>query len=155
MLAALAKLGIQRAFDLVLHLPMRYDDETRLYPIGTAPEGAPVLVEGVVIDNAIKFRPKRQLVCSVEDKSGVVIMRFLNFYGSQAKQLAPGARVRLFGEIRQGFFGAEMVHPRYRIVRDDTPVAQTLTPIYPTTAGLSQANLQRMTREAMSASDLA
>ncbi|MDB5808533.1 MAG: recG [Betaproteobacteria bacterium] len=155
MLAALAKLGIQREFDLVLHLPMRYDDETRLYPISAAPEGAPVLVEGVVTDNAIKFRPKRQLVCTVEDASGVVMMRFLNFYGSQVKQLAPGTRVRLFGEIRQGFFGAEMVHPRYRVVRDDTPLAQTLTPVYPTTAGLNQANLQRMTRAALSVNDLA
>ena len=154
-IAALAKLGIHREFDLVLHLPMRYDDETRLYPISEAPEGAPALVEGVVIDNAIKYRPKRQLVCTVEDASGTVVMRFLNFYGSQVKQLAPGTRVRLFGEIRQGFFGAEMVHPRYRVVREDTPVATTLTPVYPTTAGLSQASLQRFTRDALKASELA
>ena len=155
LIAALARLGIHREFDLVLHLPLRYDDETRLYRIADAPPGAPVLVEGVVTDNAIKFRPKRQLVCTVEDESGVLVMRFLNFYMSQAKQLAPGTRVRLFGEVRQGFFGAEMVHPRYRVVRDDTPVAQTLTPVYPTTAGLSQANLQRLTREALAACDLA
>ena len=154
-IAALAKLGIHREFDLVLHLPMRYDDETRLYPISDAPEGAPALVEGVVIDNAIKYRPKRQLVCTVEDASGTVVMRFLNFYGSQIKQLAPGTRVRLFGEIRQGFFGAEMVHPRYRVVREDTPVATTLTPVYPTTAGLSQASLQRFTRDALKASEMA
>ncbi len=154
-LVALAKLGIHRAFDLVLHLPMRYDDETRLHSISNAPEGTPALVEGVVTDNAVKFRPKRQLVCTVEDASGVLVMRFLNFYMSQVKQLAPGTRVRLFGEIRQGFFGAEMVHPRYRIVREDTSVATTLTPVYPTTAGLNQANLQRMTRDALAASDLA
>ena len=117
LLAALAKLGIHREFDLVLHLPLRYDDETTLYRISDAPAGAPALVEGVVTDNAIKFRPKRQLVCTVEDESGVLVMRFLNFYMSQVKQLAPGTRVRLFGEIRQGFFGAEMVHPRYRVVR--------------------------------------
>ncbi len=153
-LAAFAKLGIQCEFDLVLHLPMRYDDETKLHRISAAPEGAPALVEGVVIDNAIKYRPKRQLVCTVEDESGVLAMRFLNFYGSQVKQLAPGTRVRLFGEIRQGFFGAEMVHPKYRVVNADTPIAQTLTPVYPTTAGLSQANLQRLAREALAASDL-
>ena len=153
-LAAFAKLGIQREFDLVLHLPMRYDDETKLHRISEAPEGAPALVEGVVTDNAIKYRPKRQLVCTVEDESGVLAMRFLNFYGSQVKQLAPGTRVRLFGEIRQGFFGAEMVHPKYRVVNADTPIAQTLTPVYPTTAGLSQANLQRLAREALAASDL-
>ncbi len=153
-LAALAKLGIHREFDLVLHLPMRYDDETRLHLISEAPEGTPALVEGVVTDNAIKFRPKRQLVCTVEDASGVLVMRFLNFYMSQVKQLAPGTRVRLFGEIRQGFFGAEMVHPRYRVVRADTPIANTLTPVYPTTAGLNQASLQRLTRDALNASDL-
>lgn len=152
--AAFAKLGIQREFDLVLHLPMRYDDETKLHRISEAPGGAPALVEGVVTDNAIKYRPKRQLVCTVEDESGVLFMRFLNFYGSQVKQLAPGTRVRLFGEIRQGFFGAEMVHPKYRVVSADTPVAQTLTPVYPTTAGLSQANLQRLARDALAASDL-
>ena len=154
LLAAFAKLGIHREFDLVLHLPMRYDDETQLHRISAAPEGAPVLVEGVVTDNAIKFRPKRQLVCTVEDESGVLVMRFLNFYMSQVRQLAPGTRVRLFGEIRQGFFGAEMVHPRYRVVGENAPVAKTLTPVYPTTAGLSQANLQRLAREALAVSDL-
>ena len=153
-LERLAKLGIHREFDFVLHLPLRYDDETHLWPIGEAPHGEIVLVEGTIVDNAIKYRPKRQLVCTVEDASGVLVMRLLNFYVSQVKQLAPGARVRLFGEIRQGFFGAEMVHPKYRVVRDDTPVADTLTPVYPTTAGLSQANLQRMVHAALAASDL-
>jgi len=151
----LAKLGIHREFDLVLHLPLRYDDETHLYRIGEAPHGATVLVEGTVVDNAIKYRPKRQLVCTVEDDTGLVVMRFLNFYTSQVKQLAPGTRVRLFGEIRQGFFGTEMVHPKYRVVRADTVVSDTLTPVYPTTAGISQANLQRMVRNALDASDLA
>ncbi len=153
-LEKLAKLGIQRECDLVLHLPLRYDDETQLYRISDAPHGATVLVEGTVTDNAIKYRPKRQLVCAVEDESGVLVMRFLNFYMSQVKQLAPGTRVRLFGEIRQGFFGAEMVHPKYRVVRGDMPVSATLTPVYPTTAGLSQANLQRMVHAALAASDL-
>ena len=152
--AALDKLGIQRDFDLVLHLPMRYHDETRLYKIAGAPRGLAVLVEGVVVESAVKFRPKRQLVCSIEDDSGVLVMRFLNFYTSQMKQLAPGTRVRLYGEIRDGFFGAEMVHPRYRVVRADTPLSKTLTPVYPTTAGLSQANLQRVVRDAVSAGDL-
>jgi ATP-dependent DNA helicase RecG len=153
-IAALARLGIHREFDLVLHLPMRYDDETRLFPISAAPEGENVLVEGVITDSAIKYRPKRQLVCTLEDESGVLVMRFLNFYMNQVNQLAPGTRVRLFGEIRQGFFGAEMVHPKYRVVRGDMPVAQTLSPVYPTTAGLSQTHLQRLTREALAASDL-
>lgn len=150
----LDKLGIHREFDLVLHLPLRYDDETHLYPINEAPQGEAVLVEGTVVDNAIKYRPKRQLVCTVEDESGVLVMRFLNFYTSQVNQLAPGARVRLFGEIRQGFFGAEMVHPKYRVMHGDLPVPSTLTPVYPTTAGLSQVSLQRMVHAALAASDL-
>ncbi len=150
----LAKLGVHREFDLVLHLPLRYDDETRLLPIGSAPHGQTVLVEGTVIDSAIKFRPKRQLVCTIQDASSVLIMRLLNFYQSQVRQLAAGSRVRLFGEIRQGFFGAEMVHPKYRMVHGDEPIANALTPVYPTTAGLSQANLQRMIAGALARFEL-
>lgn len=151
MQATLAKIGIHRDFDLVLHLPLRYEDQTHLHPIAEAPGGQTVLVEGVVRDSAIKFRPKRQLVCSVEDASGNLVMRFLNFYPGQVRQLAVGTRVRLFGEIRQGFFGAEMVHPKYRVVAEGAPIAMQLTPIYPTTAGLSQANLQRLVRAALDA----
>ena len=153
-LAALAKLGICRDFDLVLHLPLRYEDQTRLYRIAEAPHGATVLVEGVVSDSAVKYRPKRQLVCTVGDDSGSVVIRFLNFYPSQVGQLAAGARVRLYGEIRQGFFGAEMVHPKYRLVGAGAPVADRLTPVYPTTAGLAQAQLQRLTRDALAGDPL-
>ena len=81
-------------------------------------------------------------------------MRFLNFYGSQAKALVAGARVRAFGEARPGFFGAEMVHPRYRIVRADTPLPEALTPIYPTTAGLPQAALRRLIAQALAQCEL-
>ena len=147
--AKLAKLGIRRQYDLVLHLPLRYEDETRLTPIAEAQEGVPVQVEGTVIDSQIAYRPRRQLVCKIADGSGFLYMRFLNFYGSQAKALVAGARVRAFGEVRPGFFGAEMVHPRYRIVRADTPLPEALTPIYPTTAGLPQAALRRLIAQAL------
>jgi len=152
--AKLAKLGIRRQYDLVLHLPLRYEDETRLTPIAEAHEGAPVQVEGTVIDSKIAYRPRRQLVCKIEDDSGLLYMRFLNFYGSQAKALVAGARVRAFGEVRPGFFGAEMVHPRYRIVRADTPLPEALTPIYPTTAGLPQAALRRLIAQALAQCEL-
>ena len=152
--AVLQKIGIHRDFDLVLHLPLRYEDQTHLYRIADAPGGQTVLVEGVVSDCAIKFRPKRQLVCTVEDDSGVVVLRFLNFYMSQVRQLAAGTRVRMFGEIRQGFFGAEMVHPKYRVVAEGAPVSKELTPVYPTTAGLSRAVLQRLVGNALAAADL-
>ena len=77
--AKLAKLGIQRDFDLVLHLPLRYEDETRLTLIAEAHEGAPVQVEGTVIASEIAYRPRRQLICRIEDESGLLTMRFLNF----------------------------------------------------------------------------
>ena len=150
----LAKLGITRTADLVLHLPLRYDDETQLYPANAAPSGQPVSVEGTVVDSDIKYRPRRQLVCHIEDGSGALTLRFLNFYPSQVKQLSTGVRVRAFGEIRHGFFGAEMVHPRYRVLHGDVPVPNTLTPVYPTTAGLGQDALRRLIARALTECDL-
>jgi ATP-dependent DNA helicase RecG len=154
-LARLAKLGIASKFDLVLHLPLRYDDETHLYPIADAPPGKPALVEGEVVECDIKYRPRRQLVCHMQDGSGVLTLRFFNFYTSQVKQLAAGTRVRAFGEVRHGFFGSEMVHPRYRVVRGDAPVSESLTPVYPTTAGLGQDALRSLIGRALDDSDLA
>jgi len=151
----LARLGITQAFDLVLHLPLRYDDETRIYPINEAPPGQAVLVEGRVVESEVKYRPRRQLVCHIEDGSGVLTLRFLHFYPSQLKQLAAGVRVRVFGEMRQGFFGAEIVHPRYKVVRENTPVPTALTPVYPTTAGLTQDALRRLIEQALADCDLA
>jgi len=153
-LERLAKLGIHSKFDLVLHLPLRYDDETRLYPIGSAPAGGPVLVEGTVVDSAIKYRPRRQLICYLEDGSGVLGLRFFNFYQSQVKQLAAGTRLRAYGEIREGFQGPEMIHPRYRVALGDMPVATALTPIYPTTAGLTQDTLRHLIARALNDCDL-
>ena len=154
-LARLAKLGITSQFDLVLHLPLRYDDETHLYSIAEAPPGRPVLVEGEVLECDIKYRPRRQLVCLVRDNSGELALRFFNFYASQVKQLAPGTRVRAFGELRQGFFGAEMIHPRYRVTRAGAPVPASLTPVYPTTAGLTQDALRSLIARALADSELA
>jgi len=140
----LAKLGLRSQDDLALHLPHRYEDETRLTPADAAPPGKPVLVEGMVHKVEVKFRPKRQLVVHAEG----LVLRFLNFYGSQQKQFQraadEGQRVRAFGEVRPGFFGAEMVHPRYRIVPAGEPLPQSLTPVYPTTAGLSQFALRKL-----------
>ena len=150
----LARLGITRVFDFVLHLPLRYDDETRMSPINEAPAAQDVLVEGRVIECDVKYRPRRQIVCHIADESGVLTLRFMNFYPSQLKQLAPGARVRAFGEIRQGYFGPEMVHPRYRIVTEKAPLADSLTPVYPTTAGLGQDALRRLIQRALGRCEL-
>jgi ATP-dependent DNA helicase RecG len=153
-LAKLAKLAIVTKFDLVLHLPLRYDDETRLEPINHAPASGPALVEGTVVECVIKYRPRRQLVCYIEDGSGVLTLRFFNFYMSQVKQLAAGTRVRAYGEIRHGVHGPEMVHPRYRVVLGEMPVATALTPVYPTTAGLAQDTLRQLIARALNDCDL-
>jgi len=150
----LAKLGIRSKLDLVLHLPLRYEDETTLTPIAQAGEGAPVQIEGEVLACDIAYRPRRQLVVKLADATGVCVMRFLNFYPSQQKALAPGARVRAFGEVRPGFFGGEMVHPRYRVLRGAEPLPRALTPVYPTTAGLSQYALRRMIDDALATAEL-
>jgi ATP-dependent DNA helicase RecG len=147
--AALEKLGLGSDGALVLHFPLRYEDETRLTPVAQARAGVPVQVEVEVTQAEVKLRPRRQLVVTAADDSGTVSLRFFNFYPSQQKQLAPGRRVRLFGDINPGFFGAEMLHPRVRPAGDDTPLPDRLTPVYPTTAGLSQASLRRAIEEAL------
>jgi ATP-dependent DNA helicase RecG len=150
----LARLGLTSALDLVLHLPLRYDDETRLHRINEAPPAQDVLVEGRVVESEVIYRPRRQLVCHIEDGSGVLTLRFFKFYPSQLKQLAPGVKVRAFGEVRHGFFGAEMVHPKYRVVHGEAPVATALTPVYPTTAGLGQDTLRKLIDQALARTDL-
>ena len=152
-LLLLAKLGITRPFDLVLHLPLRYDDETRLYPIGEAPPGQPVLVEGNIVKSGVQYRRSRQLVCHIEDGSGLLALRFFHFYSSLQARLAEGKRTRAFGEIRHGSSGPEMVHPK--VLPADAPVARSLTPVYPTTAKLAQGELQRLIARALLESDLA
>jgi len=152
--AKLVKLGISRDFDLVLHLPLRYEDETRVTPIANAPPGLPVQVEGTVRSTEIVYRPRRQLVSRIEDSTGEVALRFFNFYGSQAKALEPGVSVRAFGEVRAGFFGGEMIHPRFHVLRGATPLPTALTPIYPTTAGLGQAALRRLIEGALAHAQL-
>ncbi len=151
----LNKLGIFREADLVLHLPLRYEDETQVSPIAGAPLGVSAQVEGVVLSCEISFRPRRQLVARIADETGELTLRFLNFYPSQQKQLAEGTRVRVFGEIRSGFFGDEMVHPRVKTVREGEALPAALTPVYPTTAGLAQSALRKLIDRAMKQVSLA
>ncbi|MES2832544.1 MAG: ATP-dependent DNA helicase RecG [Pseudomonadota bacterium] len=149
--AKLHRLGLRSDMDLVLHLPLRYEDETKIVAIAEAGFmfGRPAQVEGVVTTCSVQFRPRRQLVVTIVDDSGALVMRFVNFYGSQARQFAEGTRVRARGEVRQGFFGAEIVHPAYKIVVEGAPLPNALTPIYPTTNGISQAVLRRAISAAM------
>lgn len=138
----LARLGLHGPDDLVLHLPLRYEDETRLVPIGSLVHGSSAQIQATVT-RAEVMRGRRALQVWVNDGTGELQLRFLHFYPSQLTQLQPGRLVRAYGELRVGLFGREMVHPRYRMVSEDTPLPDRLTPVYPTVAGLGQATLRR------------
>ena len=125
---AMEKLGLRRDIDLALHLPLRYEDETRVSAIADAPDGEPVQVEGIVRECRIELRGRRQLLVRIEDDSDDLLLRFLNFYPSHQKTLAVGARVRVRGEAHAGFFGREMVHPQFKAVDENSPLATALTP---------------------------
>jgi ATP-dependent DNA helicase RecG len=139
----LAKIGLRADWDFALHLPIRYEDETRITRVRDARFGEACQLEAEITHSEITYRPRRQLVVQARDGDDAIYLRFLNFYGSQVKQLAVGRRLRLFGEVRQGFFGAEMVHPRYHMVSENEPVPEALTPVYSTTAGVGQFAMRR------------
>jgi ATP-dependent DNA helicase RecG len=148
-LAKLAKLGIHHRAELLLHLPLRYEDETQLSAIVDVQPGSAAQVQGIVTLCEVAYRPRRTLVCRLRDDSGELYLRFLNFYPSQQKQLAEGKQIRAVGEVREGYYGLEMVHPKCRAVDDETPLQQSLTPVYPTTAGLSQTVLRKLVNSAL------
>jgi ATP-dependent DNA helicase RecG len=141
---ALQRLGLVRAIDLALHLPLRYEDETQVTTIARARTGEKVQVEGTVVESRVEARGRRQFVVTMSDDSGAeLVLRFLNFYPSHLKALAAGQRVRVRGEIRGGFLGREMVHPAYKSVVAGAPLPPSLTPVYPTTAQLPQPYLRK------------
>jgi ATP-dependent DNA helicase RecG len=149
---ALRKLGLVRDIDLALHLPLRYEDETRIVSLRDARDGDEVQIEAVVTANEVSFRPRRQLLVTVDDGSDTCTLRFFNFYPSQQKALAVGTRVRARGEVRGGFSGRTMMHPVVRTAGGALPDA--LTPVYPTVAGLPQAYLRRAVATALARADL-
>jgi ATP-dependent DNA helicase RecG len=141
--AVFAKLGLARYADLLLHLPLRYEDETRITPIANLLHGQLAQVQGVVTHCEVQYKPRKQLVARIQDAEGELSLRFLHFYGSQTKQFAIGNIIRAVGEARGGFFGLEMVHPRCRVVSEDTALPESLTPVYPAAAGVSQTVLRK------------
>ncbi len=147
----LAKLGLRTDMDLVLHLPMRYEDETQVVSIREAclRGGHVSQIEGVVTKNEISYRPRRQLLVTIADETGNLLLRFMNFYTSQVRQLAEGTRIRARAELKHAFFGAEMVHPAYKVINEGAPLPTALTPVYPSGEGLSQAILRRAISDAM------
>lgn len=153
--AVARKLGYRDAAALILHLPLRYEDETRLIPIRAARPGETVQVEATVAHAEVHPRPRRQLLVELRDDAGdVLFCRLIHFYPNQVAQLKAGVRVRLFGEIRPGFFGNEMVHPRLRVVQPGAPLPTGLTPVYPSVAGLSQHAIRQAVGAALAQADL-
>jgi ATP-dependent DNA helicase RecG len=151
---AMEKLGLVRDIDLALHLPLRYEDETRLTPMRDLRDGDTAQVEGVVDQCEVQLRSRRQLVVRLHDASGELVLRFIHFYPNHQKTLAVGQRVRVRGEARGGFFGLEMVHPTFKAVDADTPLAAALTPVYPASASLPQAYLRKAVASGLQRADL-
>jgi len=150
----LDKLGLRSRFDFILHLPLRYEDETRLTAPQSAPPGRSVLVEAKVERAAVVFRGKRQLIVNADG----LVLRFFHFHMSQLAQfkraVEEGLYVRAFGEVRGGLLGAELAHPRYRFVKPGEPLPDTLTPVYPAAAGIGQGTLRPKVLEALDAGPL-
>lgn len=142
--AALERLGIARVQDLWFHLPLRYEDRTRITPIRDLRPGDKVQVEGVVeaVERGFRYRPQLRVALG-DDSCATLVLRFLHFRAAQVAQFAPGVRVRCYGEVRHGMQGPEMVHPTYRVIdaRATAPVEDRLTPIYPATEGVGQKRL--------------
>jgi len=148
----LARLGVVRVADLLFVLPLRYEDRTRVVPLGTLAPGTRAAVEGEVQLTEVAYRGRRQLLTRISDGSGMLTLRFFYFSASQQANLARGTRLRAFGEVRRGPLGLEMVHPEYRrLSAAAAPLEETLTPIYPTTEGVPQGRLRALVQEALRA----
>jgi ATP-dependent DNA helicase RecG len=149
--STLEQLGINTVQDLLFHLPYRYEDRTRIHPIGSLYPGARVQVEGDVEHSAIVRGRRSMLVVLLADGTGRITLRFFHFRAAQAKQLGRGTRVRCYGEVRAGFKGLEIVHPSYRRIlrEEDAAVSDRLTPVYPSTEGLGQASWISLTDQSL------
>ena len=150
---ALRKLGLLRPIDLALHLPLRYEDETRIAKLCDVRDGGLVQIEGVVTVCEVRQRGQRQLLVTLDDGSDTCLLRFFSFYPSQQKALAVGNRIRARGEIKGGLLGWQMMHPSFKSAQGELPLA--LTPVYPTAAGLPQAYLRRAVQGGLARADLA
>jgi ATP-dependent DNA helicase RecG len=146
----LADYGVRYVEDLLFHLPLRYQDRTRVTAIAVARDGQDVVIEGDVRAADIVFGRRRSLVARVQDGTGTITLRFFHFSAAQKSNLRPGTRVRCFGQVRRGSSGLEMYHPEYRTLQDgELSVAETLTPIYPTTAGIGQNQWRKLCEQAL------
>ncbi len=138
---ALTKLGLVRDLDFALHLPLRYEDETHLTPLVDARHGETVQIEAVVTHSEIQLKGKRQLLVTVQDGRAECQLRFFNFYPSHQRTLAVGQRLRIRGELKKTAQGLSMLHPSFKSASEE--LAQVLTAVYPTTAGLPQGYIRK------------
>jgi len=146
----LEKLGLLSIQDVLFHLPARYQDRTRIHPIGSTRMGEEVLIQGNVELCDIIFGKRRMLVCRLADNSGAIQLRFFHFSAAQKNALKQGATVRCFGEVRFNSSGREMVHPEYKILTDNNaPVDEHLTATYPSTDGVSQHLLRKLAQQSL------
>ncbi|KAA8997438.1 ATP-dependent DNA helicase RecG [Affinibrenneria salicis] len=153
--AKLARLGLETVQDLLFHLPLRYEDRTRLYAINDLLPGLYATVEGQVLRSDISFGRRRMLTCQISDGTGILTLRFFNFNAAMKNSLANGQHVTAYGEIKRGKAGAEIIHPEYRVQGDESAVElqESLTPVYPTTEGVRQATLRKLTDQALALLD--
>ncbi|WP_174848433.1 ATP-dependent DNA helicase RecG [Yersinia artesiana] len=151
----LAKMGLETIQDLLLHLPLRYEDRTRLYRIGDLLPGLSVTVEGEVLRSDISFGRRRMMTCQISDGSGVLTLRFFNFNAAMKNSLSPGKHVIAYGEAKRGNTGPEIIHPEYRVQGENIGVElqESLTPVYPTTEGIRQATLRKLIDQALAMLD--
>ena len=147
----LRRLGIATVEDVLLHLPLRYQDRTRVTPINQLQPGDEAQIEAEVVGSEVTARGRRFLLCHLADGAGVLTLRFFHFSPAQEQLFSrPGARLRCFGEVRQGYAGLEMIHPECRRIGPDAPpVDDRLTPVYPATAGLQQFTLRGLAEQAL------
>lgn len=149
--AKLSKIGLYNIQDLLFHLPLRYEDRTKLYPIGDLMPSLHVTVEGEIIRSDIAFGRRRILTCQITDGTGVLTLRFFNFNAAMKNSLSPGKRIKAYGEVKRGSHHAEIIHPEYRIQGDNSAIEleESLTPVYSTTEGVRQATLRKLTDQAL------
>lgn len=147
------QLGLETIQDLLFHLPSRYQDRTRITPIGSLRENDHALIEGEIQVVTVSPGAKASLLCQFADDTGFIYLRFFHFSAAQQNKFQPGARLRCFGEVRRAFrnYGFEIIHPEYRLIHeaDAIPLEQSLTPVYPALKGLSQPSLRRFITESL------
>ena len=151
----LSKLGIKNLQDLLFHLPLRYIDRTKITPIGSLQPHTDVVLEGQIRASDVVFGRRRSLVCKLQDNTGTTVLRFFHFSRAQQDRLIVGAKLRCYGEVRQGKYGLELYHPEYQHLDNNNPpnLEQTLTPVYPLTEGITQIRIRDLCRQALGLMD--